>query len=87
MPAATEVIAAHAMVLQTDARALAECAERLREIEAKLEEAGAAPPWLRHSVAAHLAACVAASADLAEAAAWLRRYAAVTRPRAPHVPR
>ncbi|MFC6896455.1 hypothetical protein ACFQGX_13595 [Nonomuraea dietziae] len=41
---------------------------------------GAAPPWLRDSVRAHLAACAMASADVAEAAAWLRRYAAVTLP-------
>ncbi|MFD1934583.1 hypothetical protein ACFSKW_24230 [Nonomuraea mangrovi] len=87
MPAVPEVIAAHAMVLRSDARALAECAERLREIEAKLEEAGAAPPWLRQSVRAHLAACAAASADLTEAAAWLCRYAAVTQPHARHAPR
>ncbi|MEU7897194.1 hypothetical protein AB0B45_30560 [Nonomuraea sp. NPDC049152] len=86
MSAVPEVITAHAMVLQSDAHALAECAERLRKIEAKLEEAGAAPPWLRQSVRAHLAACAAASADLAEASAWLRRYAAITQPGVRHAP-
>ncbi|MEV4158720.1 hypothetical protein [Nonomuraea dietziae] len=80
MSAVPEDIAAHAAVLQRDALVLSECVERLRAIEARLEEAGAAPPWLRDSVRAHLAACAAASADVAEAAAWLRRYAAVTLP-------
>ncbi|GAA3473215.1 hypothetical protein [Nonomuraea roseola] len=80
MSAVPEDIAGHAAVLQEDALALSECAERLRAIEARLEEAGAAPPWLRDSVRAHLAACAMASADVAEAAAWLRRYAAVTLP-------
>ncbi|MEU4545714.1 hypothetical protein [Nonomuraea dietziae] len=78
MSAVPEDIAGHAAVLQEDALALSECAERLRAIEARLEEVGAAPPWLRDSVRAHLAACAMASADVAEAAAWLRRYAAVT---------
>ncbi len=75
MPAVPESLAAHAAVLQSDARALAECAERLRQIEARLQAGGAAPQWLREAVDAHLAACAAASADLAEAAARLHRYA------------
>ncbi|MGW4423204.1 hypothetical protein [Streptosporangium sp. NPDC004631] len=75
MPAVPEGIVGHAAVLQSDARALVECAERLRAIEAGLEAGGVAPPWLREAVNAHLAACAAAVADLAEAAARLRRYA------------
>ncbi|GGO60871.1 hypothetical protein [Nonomuraea cavernae] len=68
-------IAAHAVVLQSDARTLAECVERLRKIEAGLEAGGLAPPWLREAVTAHLGACVAAAADLSVAAAHLHRCA------------
>ncbi|MEU0568506.1 hypothetical protein ABZ297_24420 [Nonomuraea sp. NPDC005983] len=75
MSAEAAAIAAHAVVLQSDARALTECAERLHEIEARLEAGGLAPPWLREAVNAHLVACVAAAADLTTAAAHLRRYA------------
>lgn len=75
MPAVPDRIAAHAVVLRSDARVLAECAERLREIEASLEADGAAPQWLRESVNAHLAACAVAAADLTEAASRLHRYA------------
>ncbi|MEU8247847.1 hypothetical protein [Nonomuraea sp. NPDC048916] len=75
MSAEFAAIAAHAMVLRSDARALAECAERLHEIEAGLEAGGVAPPWLREAVNTHLAACAAAAADLTMAAARLRRYA------------
>ncbi|MEV7010021.1 hypothetical protein [Streptosporangium sp. NPDC051022] len=75
-----ERLAAHAAVLRADARALTECAERLREIEARLEAHGAAPPWLSESVGAHLAACATAAADLAEAAARLHRYGGRTHP-------
>ncbi|MEV8636701.1 hypothetical protein AB0395_34170 [Streptosporangium sp. NPDC051023] len=80
MPAVPEGIAEHAAILRSDARVLAECAERLREIEARLEAAGVAPPWLRTSMEAHLAACAAASDDLTQAAATLRHYAERTRP-------
>ncbi|MEO3884704.1 hypothetical protein [Nonomuraea sp. B5E05] len=75
MPADPAVIAAHAKVLQSDARALADCAERLRTIGARLEADGIAPPWLREAVNAHLAACTAAAADLSAAAAHLGGYA------------
>ncbi|GAA3126599.1 hypothetical protein [Streptosporangium carneum] len=75
MPAVPERIAVHAEVLRSDARALAECAERLRRIEADLEAGGAAPQWLRESVRAHLAACAAAATDLTEAATRMRGYA------------
>ncbi|TDD05081.1 hypothetical protein [Nonomuraea diastatica] len=75
MPADPTVIAAHAEVLQSDARALADCAERLQTIEARLEADGIAPRWLREAVNAHLAACAAAAADLSAAAAHLSRYA------------
>ncbi|GHH72700.1 hypothetical protein GCM10017673_28040 [Streptosporangium violaceochromogenes] len=75
MPLESETIAAQAEVLWSDARALTECADRLREIEAGLEAGGAAPGWLRASVNAHLAACAEAAADLAEAAARLTHYA------------
>ncbi|GAA3149077.1 hypothetical protein [Nonomuraea roseoviolacea] len=76
-------ITAHAVVLETDARTLAECAERLRGITERLEAGGVAPRWLRQAVNAHLAACATAAADLATAAAHLRHYAAGVRP-APH---
>ncbi|MGP3930433.1 hypothetical protein [Nonomuraea sp. KM88] len=75
MPADPAVIAAHAKVLQSDARALADCAERLQRIGARLEADGIAPPWLREAVNAHLAACAAAAADLSAAAARLSGYA------------
>ncbi|WP_433246108.1 hypothetical protein ACQPYK_44645 [Streptosporangium sp. CA-135522] len=75
MPDVPEAIAAHAAVLQSDARVLAECAERLREIEARLGADGAAPPWLRETVNAHITACAVASDDLAEAAVRLHAYA------------
>ncbi|MEV0379473.1 hypothetical protein [Nonomuraea sp. NPDC050643] len=75
MSAERTAIIAHAEVLRSDARALTACAERLRAIEARLEAAGAAPPWLRASVNAHLAACVTAAADLETAARRLHRYA------------
>ncbi|MFF5209211.1 hypothetical protein [Streptosporangium sp. NPDC000396] len=75
MPAEPAAIIVHATVMRSDAGALAECAERLREIEARLEAGGAAPPWLRESVNAHRTACDAAAADLAEAAARLRHFA------------
>ncbi|MBB2912466.1 hypothetical protein FHS43_003749 [Streptosporangium becharense] len=71
-------IAAHAAVLRSDARVLAECAERLREIGAGLEAAGVAPQWLRESVNTHLTACVTAAADLDAAAAHLSHYAGRT---------
>lgn len=79
MPVEHAGLAAHAEVLRSDARALAACAERLREIGARLEAAGVAPPWLRASVNAHVAACVAAVTDLDEAATRLHRYAARSR--------
>jgi hypothetical protein len=75
MPAGFEAIAVHAGVLRSDARVLAECAERLREIESRLSEGGVAPEWLRETVNAHIAACVVASGDLAEAATRLRVHA------------
>ncbi|MFI7150097.1 hypothetical protein ACIBO2_34685 [Nonomuraea sp. NPDC050022] len=73
MTADPAAIAAHAALLQADIRALADCAVRLREIEAKL--AGGTPPWLREAIDAHVAACAAAAADLTTAAAHLRHYA------------
>ncbi|MER5323239.1 hypothetical protein [Streptosporangium roseum] len=79
MPAVPEAIATHAGVLRSDARVLAECAERLREIGVRLDGEGATPEWLRETVNAHIAACTVASADLAEAAARLRAYADRTR--------
>lgn len=75
MPAEPAAIAAHAETLRSDARALADCAERLRAIEARLEEEGVAPHWLRASIQAHLTACTTAATDLATAAAHLRRCA------------
>ncbi|MFG1943987.1 hypothetical protein [Nonomuraea sp. NPDC048826] len=75
MPGEDAAIAAHAEVLRSDARALEACAGRLREVGARLEADGVAPPWLRASVEAHLAACLAAVADLDAAATRLRRYA------------
>ncbi|NBE99047.1 hypothetical protein FE391_36260 [Nonomuraea sp. KC401] len=75
MPADATAIAAHAQILQSDARALTDCAERLRTIGARLEADGFAPRWLREAVDAHLAACATAAADLTAAAACLRRYA------------
>ncbi|NUW32381.1 hypothetical protein HTZ77_13210 [Nonomuraea sp. SMC257] len=81
-PADPAPITAHAVVLETDARALAECAERLREISERLEAGGVAPRWLRHAVNAHLAACTTAAADLTTAAAHLRHYADSVRPAA-----
>ncbi|MEV4104710.1 hypothetical protein AB0J42_31080 [Nonomuraea sp. NPDC049649] len=79
MPVEHAGLTAHAEVLSTDARALTACAERLREIGARLEAAGVAPPWLRASVDAHAAACDAAAADLDEAATRLWRYAGEAR--------
>ncbi|GAA3816713.1 hypothetical protein GCM10022226_41720 [Sphaerisporangium flaviroseum] len=76
MPDVPDAIEAHAGVLQSDARVLAECAERLRDIGARLAGDGAAPEWLRETVDAHVAACVTAAADLAEAATRLRVHAA-----------
>ncbi|MFG3441980.1 hypothetical protein ACGF0J_32445 [Nonomuraea sp. NPDC047897] len=75
MPADPSLITAHAAVLQSDARTLAECAERLQAIRARLEAGGCAPRWLRAAVEAHLAACATAAADLTTAATHLRRYA------------
>ncbi|MEV7969393.1 hypothetical protein AB0O34_25920 [Sphaerisporangium sp. NPDC088356] len=75
MPAVPEAIAVHAGVLRSDALVLADCAERLREIEARLDADGAAPQWLRDTVNAHIAACLTASADLDEAATRLDVYA------------
>ncbi|MFI7128055.1 hypothetical protein ACIBQ1_20320 [Nonomuraea sp. NPDC050153] len=75
MSAQIAAIIAHAEVLRSDARALAACAERLRGIEAELKAGGGAPHWLHASVTAHLAACVAAAADLETSARRLRRYA------------
>ncbi|GAA5037549.1 hypothetical protein HNP84_003155 [Thermocatellispora tengchongensis] len=75
MPDAPGPIARHAAVLTADSDALAEAAERLRAVEARLGASGAAPQWLHEAVAAHLAACATAAADLAEAADRLRRYA------------
>jgi hypothetical protein len=68
-------IAVHAGVLESDARVLAECAERLRGIADRLDAYGAAPGWLRETMHAHLAACAAASGDLAAAASRLHDYA------------
>ncbi|MDF5753252.1 hypothetical protein [Spongiactinospora sp. TRM90649] len=68
-------IAVHAATLRDDARALDDCAERLRAVETELTAGGAAPAWLRESVAAHLAACATAAADLGTAADRLRDYA------------
>ncbi|MFI7053284.1 hypothetical protein ACWDOR_13245 [Streptosporangium canum] len=79
MPAVPQAITTHAKVLRSDARVLAECAERLREIGARLDGDGVAPEWLRETVNAHIAACTAASADLAEAATRLHVYADRTR--------
>ncbi|GAA3210947.1 hypothetical protein [Nonomuraea helvata] len=75
MSAEIAAIIAHAEVLRSDARALAACAERLRAIEAGLKGGGGAPHWLHASVAAHLAACAAAAADLEASAQRLSRYA------------
>ncbi|MDP9864806.1 MULTISPECIES: hypothetical protein [Streptosporangium] len=75
MPTAPQAIAAHAEVLRSDARVLTECAQRLREIGAKLDGADTAPQWLRETLNAHIAACAAASDDLAGAATLLRLYA------------
>ncbi|SDK68158.1 hypothetical protein SAMN05421874_11031 [Nonomuraea maritima] len=75
MPVDVAALIAHAEVLSADARALAACADRLRAVEAGLEAEGVAPPWLRSSVTAHLAACVTAAADLETAARDLRAYA------------
>ncbi|TDE48497.1 hypothetical protein E1295_21095 [Nonomuraea mesophila] len=80
MPTDATAIAAHAQVLQSDARVLADCAERLRTIGARLEADGLAPRWLREAIDAHLAACTTAAADLTAAAAHLRRYAERARP-------
>ncbi|MEU1880081.1 hypothetical protein ABZ470_22445 [Streptosporangium sp. NPDC020072] len=74
-PDAPQRIAARVELLRSDVRRLADCAERLRRIEAELEEGGAAPPWLRESVRAHLDACAVAAADLTEAEVRLSRYA------------
>jgi hypothetical protein len=78
MPAVPDATETHAGVLQSDARVLAECAERLRDIGARLAGDGAAPEWLRETVNAHVAACVTASADLAQAATLLRAHAGRT---------
>ncbi|MEW9552001.1 hypothetical protein [Nonomuraea sp. NPDC050783] len=75
MSAGIAAIIAHAEALRADARALAACAERLRAIEAELTAGGGAPDWLHASVAAHLAACASAAADLETAARHLSRYA------------
>ncbi|MEV0164364.1 hypothetical protein B0I32_116127 [Nonomuraea fuscirosea] len=75
MPDGQSTIAAHAEVLRRDAQALTACTERLRAIEAALEAAGAAPPWLRAAVHAHCAACVTAAADLRTAVRHLLEYA------------
>ncbi|MDP9842051.1 hypothetical protein [Streptosporangium lutulentum] len=83
MPAVSEVIAVHAGILRSDARVLTECAERLREIEARLGGEGVAPGWLRETVKAHIDACVVASGDLAEAATRLRAHADQARRRPP----
>jgi hypothetical protein len=80
MSAEPAAIAAHAAILRSDIRALADCAVRLREIEARLTAGGGAPPWLRDAVTAHHAACVTAAADLTTAAAYLRQYAERARP-------
>lgn len=80
MHAVSDGIAVHARTLESDAQALTDCAERLREIEAKLEDGGVAPQWLREAVNAHQVACVVAAADLAAAAARLHRYAERARP-------
>ncbi|MBB4918846.1 hypothetical protein [Streptosporangium saharense] len=72
---APERIAARVELLRSDVRRLADCAERLRRVEAELDAGGAAPPWLRETVRAHLEACAVAAADLAEAEARLSRYA------------
>ncbi|MFC4015059.1 hypothetical protein ACFOY2_48145 [Nonomuraea purpurea] len=60
--------AQHAEILRSDAHALTACAERLRELQERLEAEGVAPQWLRESVNAHVAACVEAAADLNAAA-------------------
>ncbi|MEU8271409.1 hypothetical protein AB0B89_30145 [Sphaerisporangium sp. NPDC049002] len=75
MPAVPEAIALHAGVLRSDALVLADCAERLRDIGARLDAEGAAPQWLRDTVNAHIAACLRASTDLDEAATRLGVYA------------
>ena len=81
MSADPAAIAAHAVILRSDIRALAACAVRLREIEAGLAETGGGvPPWLREALNAHHAACVTAAADLTTAAAYLRQYAERARP-------
>ncbi|MEV4566199.1 hypothetical protein AB0K12_20755 [Nonomuraea sp. NPDC049419] len=68
-------ISAHVEVLRSDARALTACADRLRAIEADLEAGGGAPAWLHASVTAQVEACLAASADLENAARRLSRHA------------
>ncbi|WP_283135224.1 hypothetical protein [Rhizohabitans arisaemae] len=83
----SEAIAGHAEILRADARALAECAERLDAIEARLQESGVAPPWLRDAVRSHRAACVRAADDLTDAAADLDRYARGARRRPAPEPR
>ncbi|GGV24574.1 hypothetical protein GCM10010182_53960 [Actinomadura cremea] len=70
-------LAAHGDVLDADARRMAECADRLRALAARLRAQDAAPDWLFTTLHAHITACVVASGDLAEAAARVRALAAV----------
>ncbi|MFF5262913.1 hypothetical protein ACFY4C_28640 [Actinomadura viridis] len=79
MPGRTDPISAHARVLGADAGTLAECAERLRRIAARFRAHDAAPPWLYATLDEHITACVAASADLADAAVRLEEYAEAAR--------
>ncbi|RSN57994.1 MULTISPECIES: hypothetical protein [Actinomadura] len=70
----------HGAVLAADARTMAECADRLRALAARLRTHDAAPDWLFTALHEHITACVVASEELAEAAARLRALADGPRP-------
>ncbi|MFC4529727.1 hypothetical protein [Sphaerisporangium dianthi] len=79
MSTVPEAVAGRAEVLRDDARVLAECAERLRDIGDRMRAEGAAPEWLRDTLDSHIRACLTASGDVAEAASRLESYAARSR--------
>jgi hypothetical protein len=84
MPAEPSAIAAHATTLHNDSGALAVCAVRLGEIARRLAETTAAPAWLGDVLHDHVTRCLAASADLATAAARVEDHSrAVAPPQAP----
>ncbi|MGI8330881.1 hypothetical protein ACRYCC_13025 [Actinomadura scrupuli] len=84
MPADPSAIAAHATTLHTDSGSLAACAARLGDIARGLAETAAAPAWLEDVLHGHVTRCLAASADLATAAARLEEHGrAVALPPAP----